>query len=333
LPLTAATPHLYYEDRGAGEPLLAIVGFAASSAVLEPLAAPYGARFRYITYDHPGTCRSSKRSLPVTTAHLAASAARLLDELGIESAHVIGHSLGGAVAQELALRFPHRVRGLILVGTSTSGPLSVPVDPRDLARVAVHGLRPAIFSADFLEREPERADALMRALTAHRAPPWSIAGQFLAAGLHDRALDLHRVTAPSLILHGERDRLVPVANARRLAAAIPDAELHVIEGTGHSAELERRDEVLAIVCDWLARRAPAAGPQPAAAAVVGERLTRELAVPLGALRVAHSSVVLVGRALRTAATSGTRAFAAAPKARSRTPRAPGPARRASSRGG
>ena len=333
MPLTAATPRLYYEDRGAGEPLLAIVGFAASSAALEPLAAPYAARFRYITYDHPGTGRSSKRSLPMTTAQLAAGAARILDELGIESAHVIGHSLGGAVAQELALRFPHRVRGLILVGTSASGPLSVPADPRDLAKVAVHGLRPAIFSAEFLEREPERADALMRALMAHPAPPWSIAGQFLAAGLHDRALDLHRVTAPTLILHGERDLLVPVANARRLAAAIPDAELHVIPGSGHAVELERRDDVLSIACDWLARRAPAAGPPPAAAAVVGERLTRTLAVPLGVLRVVRSSAVLVGRALRAATTSGTRAFVAAPTAHSRTPTAPSPTRRGSSPGG
>ena len=68
MPLTATTPHLYYEDRGAGETLLAIVGFAASSAVLESLATPYGARFRYITYDHPGTGRSSKRSLPMPSA-------------------------------------------------------------------------------------------------------------------------------------------------------------------------------------------------------------------------------------------------------------------------
>jgi pimeloyl-ACP methyl ester carboxylesterase len=295
LPLTAAKPHLYYEDRGAGEPLLAIVGFASSSAVLESLATPYGAQFRYITYDHPGTGRSSKCSLPMTTAQLAASATRILDELGIESAHVVGHSLGGAIAQELALRSPHRVRSLVLIGSSTSGPLSVPADPRDVARVAVHGLRPAIFSADFLEREPERADALMRALTAHPAPPWSIAGQFLAAGLHDRGLDLHRVTAPTLILHGERDLLVPVANARRLAAAIPDTELHVFPGAGHAVELERCEEVLAIACEWLARRTPAAGPPPAAVAVVGERLTRALALPLGALRVARSSAVLLGR--------------------------------------
>jgi pimeloyl-ACP methyl ester carboxylesterase len=231
----------------------------------------------------------------MTTAQLAASATRILDELGIESAHVVGHSLGGAVAQELALRFPHRVRGLVLIGSSTSGPLSVPADPRDVARVAVHGLRPAIFSADFLEREPERADALMRALRAHPAPPWSIAGQFLAAGLHDRGLDLHRVTAPTLILHGERDLLVPVANGRQLAAAIADTELYVIPGAGHAVELERRDEVLAITCDWLARRTPAAGPRPAGAAVVAERLTRALAVPLGALRVARSSAVLLGR--------------------------------------
>lgn len=316
---------LHVEDRGAGDPLLAIGGFAVSSAVFDTVADGYAEHFRYVTYDHPGTGRSTRRALPITTAALAASAVRVLDELGIDSAHVIGHSLGGAIATELALRFPHRVRGLILVGTSTSGPLSVPPSPRTLARALRHGMRTAFFSEEFLAHEPDRTRLLMRGVAAHRAPPWSLVGQFLAAGLHDRALDLHRIAAPTLVIHGERDVLVPVANAHRLAAGIPDAELQIVPGAGHAVELERPGETLAIVREWLARRSPVAGPVPGPMRVRGERLGRELAVPLGALRVARSALVLL--------TSGTGACGAPPAARSRTPTTPARGRRASSQGG
>jgi pimeloyl-ACP methyl ester carboxylesterase len=288
--------------------LLVISGFAASSAALDPLADLWSTRFRCITYDHPGTGRSSKRACPVSTAGLAASATGLLDELEIEAAHVAGLSLGGAIAQELALRFPDRVRGLILVGTSTAGPLSAPPDPRKLALATARivkesvqrgrlWLAPALFSDGFVEREPDRAGELMRPLTAHPAPPWSIAGQYLAAGLHDRALDLNRIRAPTLVLHGERDVLVPVANAELLARGIPDVELQILGEAGHGLPLERAGETFEIVCEWLERRRPAAGEHPVATAARAELLTRRLAVPLGALRFGRSSVVLAGRAL------------------------------------
>jgi pimeloyl-ACP methyl ester carboxylesterase len=308
MPLTAHPPQLFFEDRGAGEPLLVINGFAVSSAVLDPLADLWSTRFRCITYDHPGTGRSSKRACPVSTAGLAASATRVLDELGIDAAHIAGLSLGGAIAQELALRFPHRVRGLMLVGTSTTGPLSAPPDPRKLALTTARivkqsvqrrrlWLAPALFSDGFVEREPDRAQLLLRPLTAHPPPPWTIAGQYLAAGLHDRALDLHRIRAPTLVLHGDRDVLVPVANAELLARGIPDAELHIVEGAGHGLPLERAGETFEIVREWLERRRPAAGEQPVATAARAEPLTRRLAVPLGVLRFGRSSVVLAGRAL------------------------------------
>jgi pimeloyl-ACP methyl ester carboxylesterase len=317
MPMTASSPRLYYEVRGAGDPLLVITGFAASSAVLAPMAELYGTRLRCITFDYPGSGRSSKRSVPFSTAQLAASAIALLDELGIESAHVAGLSLGGAVAQELALRFPDRVRGLILMATSTSGPLSAPPDPLALAaltaRVLEGSLRrgrlwlgPALFSPGFLQAEPDRADALARPLTAHFAPPWSIAGQVWAAGLHDRGLDLGRIRAPTLVLHGEDDVLVRVANARLLAEGIPDAELHVFPDAGHGFEFERLEETFSIVVDWLERRQPAAGEPRSAAARREEQLTRELAAPAGALRLGRSWAVLAARALRQASATSSR---------------------------
>jgi len=301
-------PRLFFEDRGAGEPLLMITGFGASSAVLEPLADLWSTRFRCITYDHPGTGRSSKWPCAFSTAGLAASATRLLDERGIDAAHVVGFSLGGAIAQELAIRFPDRVRGLVLAGTSTTGPLSSPPDPRKLAVAGARVLReslvrrrlwlaPAFFSDGFLEREPDRAEALTRPLTAHPAPPWSLAGQYLAAGLHDRALDLHRIHAATLVLHGDRDVLVPCANAELLARGIPGAELRILPNAGHGFPVELSAETFEIVCDWLDRSRPLAGEEPAASALRTERVTRRMAVPLGALRFGRSALTLAGRIL------------------------------------
>jgi 3-oxoadipate enol-lactonase len=304
--LTSKPPRLFFEVRGDGDPLLLICGFGMSSAVLDPLATLWSTRFTCITYDHPGTGRSSKRSCPVSTAGLAAGAVRVLDELEIDAAHVAGFSLGGAIAQELALRFPHRVRGLILVSTSTSGPLSSPPDPRKLTSAAARivkesvqrrqvWLAPAFFSDGFVEREPDRAEALMAPLRAHPAPPWSLAGQYLAAGLHDRALDLHRILAPTLVMHGEDDVLVPVANAELLARGIPNVELRIIPDAGHGFPVESPAETFEIVSTWLERARPLAGEEPNARAVQTDRLTHRLAVPFGAARVARSTLTRLAR--------------------------------------
>jgi pimeloyl-ACP methyl ester carboxylesterase len=271
--LTSKPPRLFFEERGDGDPLLLICGFGVSSAVLDPLADLWSTRFRCISYDHPGTGRSSKRACPISTAALAAGAVRVLDELEIDAAHVAGLSLGGAIAQELALRFPHRVRGLILVATSATGPLRSPPDPCRLAatttRVVKESMRrrrvwlaPALFSDGFVEREPCQAEVLMRPLSAHPGPPWSLAGQCLAAGLHDRAADLHRIRAPTLVMHGEHDVLVPVAHAELLARGIPDAELRVMPGAGHGFPVELAAETFEIVGDWLERRRSVAGDRP-----------------------------------------------------------------------
>ena len=308
MPFTSGSPRLFFEERGVGDPLLVIGGFGASSAAIAPLAELWSTRFRCVTYDHPGTGRSSKRACPLSTAALAASATRVLDELEIDAAHIAGLSLGGAIAQELALRFPHRVRGLMLVSTSPAGPLSSPPDPRRLALTTVQifkesidrrrlWLAPALFSEGFVARDPDRAETLMRGLGAHPAPPWSLAGQYLAAGLHDRALDLHRIHAPTLVLHGERDVLVPAANAELLARCIPDAELRILPDAGHGLPIELAAETFETMCDWLERRRPCAGDPPVAVTARAERLTRSLAVPLGALRFARSTLTLAGRVL------------------------------------
>jgi pimeloyl-ACP methyl ester carboxylesterase len=300
--LSPSVPRLFYQDRGDGEPLLLFTGFSVSSAVFEPLADSYGQHFRCLTFDYRGTGRSARWIGLPSMAALAADGLRILDAVGVRSAHVYGVSMGGMVAQEFAIRFPHRVRGLILAGTSPGGPLGARPSARRLAAVAsrVGGgtlrhrhpwLAPALFSESFAAREPERAQELQRYFEVHPAPPWASAGQFLASVYHDRARQLHRIRAPTLILHGELDAISPVANARQLAAGIPDSELQLIAGAGHAFPLEVPEGSLRAVLEWLARRPDVAGgppPSPIAAAV--ERVGRPLALPGGMLRTGLSAV-------------------------------------------
>jgi 3-oxoadipate enol-lactonase len=265
MPLTAAAPHVYYEDHGTGEPLLAIAGFGSSSAVFAPLIDATGEGFRWITYDHPAAGRSSRRAFACTTAAMARSAIDVLDALGLDAAHISGASLGGAVALELALRFPERVRSLILMGTTAAGPLDRGTNYLRLLAITfqiVTGsvrrrrlwLGPAMFSPAFRAQQPERARTLAALLSAYPPTLWGAIGQCIAAGLHDVASELHELEAPTLVLHGERDVPVPLCNAEQLASGIPDAELHVLPGHGHLFALENPAETIAILEDWLARR-------------------------------------------------------------------------------
>jgi len=138
---------------------------------------------RWITCDLPASGRSSNRALVCTTGGLALSATRVLDELGLDTAHIVGASLGGAIALQAALRVPHRVRSLILMGTTAAGPFDRRLDLGELlavtARVASGSLRrrrlwlaPAIFSPGFLAHAPDRATALLRLVSAHPPSPW-----------------------------------------------------------------------------------------------------------------------------------------------------------------
>ena len=256
-------PHadgLYYERHGAGDPLLMITGWTISCAVFEPVLDLYAEHFECIVYDHRGSARSSGTP-PRTMGALAESAARLLTDLGVPRAHVCGLSMGGMVAQELALRRPERVRGLILGGTTPGGPFAPRLGPREILSIArgtvtERGIRaPLLFSSEFRREQPERVRELLRHFKAHRSSLKAIAAQTLASARFDTTLRLGRLRAPTLVMHGERDRLVPLAASRLLAARIPDAELAVVPGAGHAYGLEAPQESLDLMLEWLERRA------------------------------------------------------------------------------
>ena len=188
---------LHYERHGSGEPLLLITGFTISSAVFEPVLELYGGRFECITYDNRGSGRSGAPLRPTSMAELAADAAGLLRALGVESAHVCGLSMGGMIAQELAIRFPERVRGLVLGGTTPGGPRAARPTLRELGALG-GGARPAagataqrswlgewLFSDEFRREQPERARELLRHFGRHRATPQGVWAHWWASVYHD----------------------------------------------------------------------------------------------------------------------------------------------------
>ena len=292
---TDSHPQLFFSDRGSGEPVLAITGWTISSAVFDPVAELYTPHARVITYDHRGAGRSAPWLGPVSMASLAADAARVLDDRGVPSAHIVGLSMGAAVALEMAVRLPQRVRSVVLIGGGAGGPALVRPGLREAAGTVGTVLSDtfrhryawpaaALFSERFREEHPESVAGFMPYFARHRAPPWMSGWQFLAFTCFNRATSLSRVRAPTLVLHGGADAMVPVANARLLAGGIPGAELHVVPGAGHAVPLEEPETCARVLLDWVARHAGLEPVAPGRLRSVGERATRPFALHAGALR-------------------------------------------------
>ena len=297
---------LHHERRGSGDPLLLITGFTISAAVFEPVLDLYARRFDVITYDNRGSGRSEAPLRPTSMAELAADAAGLLRELGVESAHVCGLSMGGMIAQELAIRFPERVRGLVLGGTTPGGPRAARPTLKELGALGsayAGGYRDGarswlgewVFSDDFRREHPERARDLLRHFGRHRATAQGVWAHWWASVYHDTLSRLRCIEAPTLVMHGEHDAMAPISNARLLADRIPDAELCIVPRSGHAYMLERPQESFELLTGWLDRRAPiAAGARRTGVAARAEPLTRALGLPIGAARTGAS---LAGMAL------------------------------------
>lgn len=285
-----AGARLHYDVRGSGEPLLWLNGFVLSAAAWDPVLPLYTSTFECITFDNRLTGRSLSRPGLVSIPQLAGDAVALLDALRIDSAHVYGLSYGGMVAQELAIRFPHRVRGLVLGATTPGGPHAVLPAFGALAAASAHGLPGMVFSRKFVEADPARARRLARQMRRHRAPGLGVAAHLLASTYHDTTSRLGQIQAPTLVLHGDADVMTPLANARLLAARIPDAQLAVVPDAGHAYLLEQPETSAQLLREWFARR----GPISAAAARPSyvEPVTRRFGLATGVLRTGASLATL-----------------------------------------
>jgi len=232
----AGGARIYFETHGSGEPLLLISGFGSNATVYWANVPQLAERFRVIAMDPRGSGRSDVPPGPYTMAQLADDCAAVLDAAEADAAHVLGTSMGGMVAQHVALLHAERVRGLVLACTTPGGAHHVLPAPEQLelfmaaAEIAdpadaVRATYPLNYSDAYAKAHD--AEIISRALANQRlrSTPEGRAAQLAAVQGHDTFDALGEVATPTLVLHGERDGIVPVANARTLAGRIPGARI------------------------------------------------------------------------------------------------------------
>jgi pimeloyl-ACP methyl ester carboxylesterase len=249
---------LDYERSGAGPPLLLIMGMSGSALNWgEPFLEELRGDFEVIAYDHRGVGASTRLDGPLTIAQLARDAAGLLQALELDSAHVLGISMGGMVAQELALAAPERVRTLTLGCTYCGGEdssLTTPEVVRRIVEAMSSGDRElAIRTSWEINVSPAMAadeDARGRFLAIGQRRPVAvpvIMAQMQAIAAHDTSARLPALEVPTLIVHGTEDQLLPVGNARLLASLIPSSSLEILDGVGHLFFWERPERSAELV--------------------------------------------------------------------------------------
>lgn len=257
------TVELYAEEHGDGPPLLLIQGLGYAVWAWERQLPAFAERHRTIAYDHRGSGRSAKPAGPYSIAELADDAARVLEERGIAQAHVLGFSMGGYVAQTLALRRPELVDRLVLVATSPGGPDALPqpeesttawasargLPPEEYARATM----PISFAPGWTDEHPEEYEALLAARLAFPTPPEAWAAQY-GACVDYLASDspVEQIAARALVVHGDRDRVVAYGNGQVLAQRLPSARLESFEGHGHLLAIEDAPRFSALVLEFLA---------------------------------------------------------------------------------
>lgn len=253
---------LNVSQTGAGEPLLLIMGTSGSLGLWEPLVAPLAEQHRVIAYDNRGLGQSDRGAERITMASLAADAAALLDALEIERTHVLGWSLGSAVAQELALAHPERVGGLILYATWGRGDgymramltaLRHPWETGDIESAL--GALGLAFSPELLdspEFEP-LVEQLLPLFPQTEAQIRTTCEQWEADEHHDTLDRLGGIGAPTLVIAGEQDLLTPPAQCREVAERIPGARYELFTGPGssHVLMMERAEEFIPLVLGFV----------------------------------------------------------------------------------
>ncbi|MBI5288575.1 MAG: alpha/beta fold hydrolase [Chloroflexi bacterium] len=263
---------LYYEEHGDAnaEPVLLIMGFTMNAGAWAAQVPALSERYHVIAFDNRGAGRTTQPDGPYTMRQMAADAAGLLDHLGIASAHVIGISMGGMIAQEFAINYPERVRSLVLACTTPGGPRSAgyqqmmdsgaeALEAESLeALMTPERLQESMLLAFTPEYLASPGPAFQQmAVTTLQFPQTleGMKGQLMAIREHDTFDRLSRITAPTLVIGGTDDMLVDAANSPILAERIPGAELHMFPGLRHGFNVEDPDEVNARILEFLAKHA------------------------------------------------------------------------------
>jgi 3-oxoadipate enol-lactonase len=247
---------IHFDVTGDGEPLLLLAGQANSRHWWDPVRPDLAARYRTIALDALGTGDSDAPPSGYSTRRFAVDAIAVLDAVGVDRAHLYGTSMGGKVAQWVAIDHPERIGALALGCTTPGGPGGLVAGPEVVGPLAGptaaarRALAELMVTPDWLDRYPDGADAVLgdpgMTLAARR-------GHRQASAEHDASTELGRIAAPTLILHGTGDVFCPAANAELLVKGVPGAELGLFDGARHAYFMECRQEASRRVLDFLAR--------------------------------------------------------------------------------
>ena len=252
---------MYYEIHGDGFPLLLINGLGSDHREWLCQLPDFTPNFRVVVFDNRGAGDSAVPPGPYTTDGMADDAAALLAALGIDRAHVLGVSLGGMIAQELALRHSGRVERLVLACTTPGGKAAA--RPSDAALSAfirspegspeedLRRMIPFLYTERFAREHPDAIDTFVARRLAHPTSLEGHAAQLAAAIGHASGDGLAAVRARTLVIAGTEDRLVPPENSQRIASIVPGATLVLLPGAPHRLFAENADafnrEVLAFL--------------------------------------------------------------------------------------
>ena len=250
----------YYELRGTGDPLVLVPGLGATSAVWDAVAGKLAESFCLILVDNRGVGRSVPKRPAMSLQDFAADLVELLDHLQLPRAHIMGLSLGGMIAQQFARDHPSRVDRLVLVScTDRFSPYL-----REITKLLGHALR--YFPQEVFHRTVALLGTAPEFLDAHQAEvdrkiasdgqngilPSAVARQLRCLARHDREEERpDRVAAPTLVIAGAQDNLIPACYARRMAQQIPESEFLLVPACGHNPFVERPSTVLPRIVEFL----------------------------------------------------------------------------------
>lgn len=239
--------HISYEVHGQGEPLLLLSGQGQDCSMWNRVLPCLAQHFQVIRFDYRGTGESDKPLEPAYTTRLfAQDAIQVLDALAIQKAHIFGYSMGGRVAQWLAIGYPERVKSLIM-GATTIGKRGIPRET-EAQQWLMSG---NVERVTTLQYSPAFASAHPELLVPSKTLPRFRQLHFKASEAHDSLDELHKIQVPTLILHGSDDRINPTANAYLMAQHIPQAKVKIIQGGRHGLIDEYAEEVCRLVSDFI----------------------------------------------------------------------------------